>query len=357
MENCERKEGRRTRHIRARSGMYYDTYRGRRQDGRRRRRRRRSCLGWLAGAFVRLLIFVLVLAVLAAGALYILPVSFLNIESPGSYLALNPSLPGDRVNILLMGLDYMEDGHQRSDSMIIASVGKDSVRLASILRDTRVEIPERGANKINAAYAMGGAEMSMRVVNETFGMNITNYVAIDLKTLVDLVDAVGGIDIEVEEKELEQLNKYAYNTYKKISADNPGKYAHYASSQPITQAGNLHLNGLFATSFSRIRKVGYDYARTARQQEVIQAVLKEIRAQIADPRLYVKLFEVYNESVQTNLALPELISLGEKILMAGEFETDRFPREANRYDNGSSIEITNAEANREDMRSFLYAGS
>lgn len=336
--------------------MYYDTYRGKKPRG--RRRRRRGCLGRLLGALMKLIVIVLALALLAAIALYILPPSFLNIVPQDSELSVKTDLPGNRVNILLLGLDYLQDSSQRSDSMIVASVGNGSVRLASILRDTMVEIPgKEGLHKINSAYAFGGAEMSMRVVNETFGLNITSYVAIDLKTMVDLVDAVGGVTVTIEEKELEQLNKYAYNTYKKISSEAPERYAHYADSTPITEAGELHLNGVFATSFSRIRKVGSDYARTERQREVIAALLKEIKGQITDPKLYISLYEVYKNSVATNLTLPELISIGEKALLAEGFETDRFPTSACLYDNGSSIEITDAAANRQAMYDFLYAAA
>lgn len=336
--------------------MYYDTYRGKPPRG--HRRRRKSCLGWLLGALVKLIVLALVLALLAAGALYIMPPSFLNIVPQDSELSLRTDLPGSRVNILLLGLDYLQDSSQRSDSMIVASVGEGSVRLASILRDTMVEIPGRdGLHKINSAYAFGGAEMAMRVVNETFGLNITSYVAIDLKTMVDLVDAVGGVTITIEENELEQLNKYAYNTYKKISSENPEKYAHYADSTPIAEAGELHLNGVFATSFSRIRKVGSDYARTERQREVIAAVLKEIKGQLTSPKMYLSLFEVYQNSVMTNLTLPELISIGEKTLLAEGFDTSRFPTSACLYDNGSSIEITDAAANKQAMYDFLYAGA
>lgn len=339
--------------------MYYDTYRGKHKRASResgRRRPRKSCLGWLLGALLRLVLLVLVLAVLAAAVLYALPVSFLNVEPAGSDLSLNGSLPGDRVNILLLGLDYMRDDFQRSDTMIVASVGKDSVRLASILRDTMVEIPGKtGLHKINSAYAAGGAETAMQVVNETFGLNITNYIAIDLKTLVDFIDAVGGIDVEISENELEQLNSLAYNTYKKIASEKPEKYAHYLNSQPVTQAGTMHLDGLFATSFARIRKVGSDYARTERQQEVISAVLRQVKGQLASPGLYLRLFNVYRESVMTNLSLPEIISIGEKVLLSGEFEKQTFPAAAHRYDNGSDIQITDLNGNRKAIYNFLYA--
>ncbi|MBQ8506376.1 MAG: LCP family protein [Clostridia bacterium] len=335
--------------------MYYDTYRGKRPCSGGRRRRRRSCLGWLLGALLKLVALALVLVVLAAALLYVVPPSFLNIAPQDTELSITDGLPGSRVNILLLGLDYLQEESQRSDSMIIASIGDGSVRLASILRDTMVEIPgKEGLHKINSAYSAGGAEMAMRVVNETFDLNITNYVAIDLKTMVDLVDAVGGIEVEIEAEELEQLNKYAYNTYKKISTENPEKYAHYLSSTAITETGKLHLNGLFATSFSRIRKVGSDYARTERQREVIGAVLEKIKAQLTQPEMYVKLFNVYRESVMTNMSLPELISVAEKALLADGFETSRFPTAQCLLDDGSSIQITDAAGNVQAMHGFLY---
>lgn len=341
--------------------MYYDTYRGKRRDdrryrdNRRRRRRRHGCLGWLIGRLVKLILLVLVLAIFCLAVLFAIPPSFLNIEIAGSDLSLTDGLPNSRVNILLLGLDFLQDEHQRSDTMIVASIGDSSVRLASILRDTVVDIPGHSTNKINAAYAMGGADMAMRVVNETFDLNITNYVAVDFKALVDLVDAVGGVDVEVEAHELEQLNKYAYNTYKKISASDPAKYAHYAVSKPITETGEMRLNGLFATSFARIRKVeGYDYARTERQREVILAVIDRIKAQIASPGMYADLFRVYQESVQTNMSLPELISIAEKALLSDSFKTGRFPTSAHLYDDGSSITITDPVGNVQAMHEFIY---
>lgn len=341
--------------------MYYDTYRGKRRDDRRyrddrrRRRKRQGCLSWLIGKLVKLILLVLVLAIFVLAVLFAIPPSFLNIEIVGSDLSLTDGLPNSRVNILLLGLDFLQDEHQRSDTMIVASIGDGNLRLASIMRDTVVDIPGHSPNKINAAYAMGGADMAMRVVNETFDLNITNYVAVDFKALVDLVDAVGGVDVEVEAHELEQLNKYAYNTYKKISAADPERYAHYAASQPITQTGKMRLNGLFATSFARIRKVeGYDYARTERQREVILAVIDRIKAQIASPGMYADLFKVYQESVQTNMSLPELISIAEKALLSDTFKTGRFPNSAHLYDDGSSIAITDPVGNVAAMHEFIY---
>ena len=333
--------------------MYYDTYRGKR-GGKRRRERGGGCTGWLLGTLLKLIALVLVAVVLAVGVLYAIPPSFMNIESGNAELSLTDGLPSDRVNVLLLGVDFLEDGQQRSDAMMIASVGYNSVRLVSALRDTLVEIPGYGEHKLNSAYSYGGAEMAMRVVNETFKLNITNYIVVDFSTMVDLVDAIGGVDVEIEDKELEHLNKYAYDTFKKINAVNPEKYGHYINSQPYTQGGTLHLNGLFATGYSRIRLIDTDYKRTQRQRRVLSAVLEQVKGSVMNPLMYARLYQVYRDSVQTNLSLAELISIGEKALMAGKIETERMPKDEYIYDDQSALHITDPQGNIIAMHNFLY---
>lgn len=333
--------------------MYYDTYRGKR-GGKRRRERGGGCTGWLLGTLLKLIALVLVAVVLAAGVLYAIPPSFMNIESGNAELSLTDGLPSDRVNVLLLGVDFLEDGQQRSDAMMIASVGYNSVRLVSVLRDTLVEIPGYGEHKLNSAYSYGGAEMAMRVVNETFKLNITNYIVVDFSTMVDLVDAIGGVDVEVEDRELEHLNKYAYDTFKKINAVNPEKYGHYINSQPYTQGGTLHLNGLFATGYSRIRMIDSDYTRTQRQRRVLAAVLEQVKGSVMNPLMYARLYQVYRDSVQTNLSLAELISIGEKALVAGKIETERMPKNEYIYDDQSALHITDPQGNIIAMHNFLY---
>lgn len=333
--------------------MYYDTYRGKR-GGKRRRERGGGCTGWLLGTLLKLIALVLVAVVLAVGVLYAIPPSFMNIESGNAELSLTDGLPSDRVNVLLLGVDFLEDGQQRSDAMMIASVGYNSVRLVSALRDTLVEIPGYGEHKLNSAYSYGGAEMAMRVVNETFKLNITNYIVVDFSTMVDLVDAIGGVDVEIEDKELEHLNKYAYDTFKKINAVNPEKYGHYINSQPYTQGGTLHLNGLFATGYSRIRLIDTDYKRTQRQRRVLSAILEQVKGSVMNPLMYARLYQVYRDSVQTNLSLAELISIGEKALMAGKIETERMPKDEYIYDDQSALHITDPQGNIIAMHNFLY---
>lgn len=333
--------------------MYYDTYRkGGRRGG--RRERRGGCGGWLLGVLLKLVALALVLALIAAAALYALPVALMNVEPSGMELSLTDGLPGSRVNVLLLGLDALDAGKQRSDAIMVASVGYDGVKLTSLMRDTLVDIPGQGQHKLNAAHALGGPELTMRVINETFDLNITNYIAVDFRTLVDLVDAVGGVDVGVEEKELSNLNRYAYDTYRSILRIDPDKYAHYGNSQPETRTGTLRLNGLFATGYTRIRYCDSDYVRASRQREVLSALLKRFRECCWNPAVYVRLYRVLAESVQTNLSLPELISLGEKALISGKVETYRAPADEFIHDNGSSIELTDPQGNVRALHEFIY---
>jgi len=329
--------------------MYYDTYRGK-----KRGKKRRSCMGWILGKLCGLIALALVLVVLAAGALYALPVGLMNIEPAAADLSLTDGLPGSRVNILLLGLDYMNEGQQRSDAMMVASVGYDGLRLTSLMRDTMVEIPGHGRGKLNSAYSVGGAEMAMKCVNQTFRLNITNYVSVDLKTLVDLIDAVGGVQVKVDENEIEHLNHNAWDTYKMISRGNEARYAHYLSSQPVTQAGEMTLDGLFATAYARIRKPDSDYMRTARQREVLGALINKMKRNFYDPRVYMKLWDVYQNSIETNLTLPEIISLAEKVLVSGEIKTSRFPMSEHITDTGSAIEITKPNENVWALYEFIF---
>lgn len=334
--------------------MYYDTYRGK-KPSRRRRRERRSCTGWLMASLMKLIAFVLVLVLIAAGALYALPVALMNIEPAATELSLTDNLPGSRVNILLLGLDFIgENGQQRSDAMMVASIGYDGLRLSSLMRDTMVEIPGHGRGKLNSAYALGGAELAMRTINQTFGLNITNYAVVDLKTLVDVVDAVGGVQVNVEEKEIENLNQNAWDTYKKITRTDAQRYVRYANSLPVTQTGDHVLNGLFATAYARIRYADSDYMRAARQREVLSGIIRKLRDNFYNPMFYVRLWDVYQNSIETNLALPEIISLAEKVLISGEIKTARFPMNEHIQDTYSAIEITNSPENIRAVYEFIY---
>ena len=333
--------------------MYYESYerRGRRNRG---YRRGGGCTGWLIAGLFKLILFVLVIAILAAAALYALPVALLNVEPSGVELSPTNGLPGSRVNILLLGLDVLSSTGQRSDAMIVASIGYDGARLTSLMRDTLVDIPGHGRQKLNAAFSIGGAELAMRTINQTFQLNITNYVAVDFRAMVDIIDALGGVEVELDQSELKYLNPFAGHTRGVLNRLDADKYARYDSAEPIYSTGMVRLNGLFATAYSRIRYSDSDYVRTSRQREVLAAMVTRFRERFWDPRIYARLFQVMRDSVDTNLSMAELISLGEKVLISGKIENFRLPLNEYLNDNGSTIEITDMDATLRALHAFIY---
>ncbi len=187
--------------------MFYEPYEGKRRRGTAREKRaRRGCASRLLGFVFKLLLRLLILSLVLMAVAFALPPGLFNVEPKGD-LSLASGLPDSHVNILLLGVDNLSKGAQRSDSMMILSIGYNSLKLTSILRDTIVEIPGHGSDRINAAYAYGGAELAMRTVNRAFSMNITKYAVIDFLTLVKLIDAVGGVDIAITEAEMRQINR------------------------------------------------------------------------------------------------------------------------------------------------------
>ena len=334
--------------------MYYEPYKKRRGGARREERERRGgCLPRALWFFVKLLFKLAVLALLLAVVAYALPPGLFNVE-PKADLSLASGLPDSHVNILVLGVDADRGAGQRSDTMMIASVGYGSLKLTSILRDTMADIDGHGRGKINGAYAYGGAELAMRTVNETFQMNITKYAVVDYLTIARLVDAVGGVDIVISEAEMEQIN-----------ANN----ARYAGSQDIAEllgympapvreysedgATPVHLDGLQALGYARIRKLDSDFMRTSRQRRVVQAALTALRGRLYDPRVYVRLADVLFNTMETNMGAVEIVSLGMKALVGGEIEQMRLPADGTYDDNGSSIFIDEA-ANAQALREFIY---
>ena len=322
--------------------MFYEPY----QRKRRRRRERRR--GGLGRFLAKLILLALVLALIAAAGLWALPVSLMQVEPEGMTLSPTDGLPENRINVLLLGTDLMNASRQRSDTLIIATLGGDSVRLTSVMRDTVVDIPGHGSNKINAAYAYGGPELVMRTLNENFSLNILYYVSADFVSLVKLVDAIGGVELDITEAELKQINEtcdYMLRTYSYVTYPNA----------PLTHSGQkVHMNGLQALSFARIRKIDSDFRRTSRQRALLQAMLGRIRANLWNPVMLTRLGKEVLGALNTNLPVPLLISLGEKALLADGVQQLRLPVDGTYTDNGSSIRIDDRTGNISAFRGFAY---
>jgi LCP family protein required for cell wall assembly len=178
----------------------------------------------------------------------------------------------DIVNIAFFGLDRTSpDLASRSDSIIIMTIDNKNktVKATSLMRDMYVQIPGKGSNRINAAYAFGGPLLAIKTINSNFDLNIRDYVTVDFFGLEKLIDKVGGVQIDVSDKEAKVLNSYLgqLNMLNK-------------SNVPFVKGGVQILNGRQAVAYSRIRYVGNgDYERTQRQRDVLSLVFQKIQSQ------------------------------------------------------------------------------
>lgn len=208
-------------------------------------------------------------------------------------------------NILLLGVDTRDMNDikgSRSDAIMIVSINTNTneVNLISLYRDTFLKLGDAGGyDKITHACSYGGPELTVQSLNQALDLNISNYVVVNFKAVADLVDAVGGITVNVKDYEIEQLNKYTKQT-----AHNVGE-KHY---NLVKEPGKQTLQGVQAVSYGRIRKgVGDDYKRTERMRIVLTKVFGKMKEMsifqlddIADMML---------PQVQTTLTNRDILSL------------------------------------------------
>ncbi len=185
-------------------------------------------------------------------------------------------------NIAFFGVDS-RDGSlgkgNRSDTIMICSVDMDAreVRLVSIYRDTYLNVGNDTYRKCNVAYALGGPEQALSMINMNTDLYLTDYVTVGFEGLMEAVDALGGVEIDVTEAEIQHLNNYQISMVG-TSTDNVNFTATAGVDYiPVTEPGLQTLNGLQATAYCRIRHVGNDFARTERQRTVLAAMLEKAK--------------------------------------------------------------------------------
>ena len=195
-------------------------------------------------------------------------------------------------NVLLIGNDSRTNGEDgRSDAMIIVSISTRTgkVLMTSVLRDIYVEIPGYGSNRLNAAYAWGGPELLMKTIEQNFDIPVNRYVLVNFEAFANVVDAVGGIDLELTPDEVIWLNAYL-NEYNELR----GKEFGYDYIYQL-EGGMLHLNGAQALAYSRNRYIGMDFGRTERQRKVMEEIIKKL------PGTVIKDFGGFVEALCPNL--------------------------------------------------------
>ena len=173
-------------------------------------------------------------------------------------------------NILLIGADADRGGSSRSDSIMIASVNKQTGRITvcSILRDTHLDVPGHQESKVNAAFSWGGANLLVQTIEQNFGIKIDDYAVVNFEMFTALIDGLGGIELDVSEDEADYIN-------------NRHKYGKEEKPEEVPSGESVHLTGYQALWYSRIRKLGNgDWDRTERQRKVISAIMSDVKGQL-----------------------------------------------------------------------------
>ena len=309
-------------------------------------------------AYLRAAAAVLALAMLTALALYALPVGLFGSHGRARYLA-NDDLPSGRVHVLLMGIDRDKAGTSRSDTMMVLSVGGGRVYLTSLQRDTGVTIPGKsGLHRLNAAYAYGGAELALQTVNQNFGLNITRYALADYESFPELIDLIGGVTVSVTDDEAEQINnnmrEVLVRAYKTGAATYDAALNRYESEYMDSGGENLTLSGMRALGYARIRNLDSDYGRTNRQRKVLSAALRSLKANLTRPALLLRFAARALGMVETNMNALELMSLGEKAVLAQSIAQTRLPVNGTYRDDGGMFYNVDYAANRNAFIEFVY---
>ena len=225
----------------------------------------------------------------------------------------------------LIGLDG-RDGElktgARSDTMIIASINNDTkkVKLVSVYRDTYLRIGEDSEgngqyNKANAAYAKGGPEQFLSMLNTNLDLNVTDFVSVDFQAVAEAVELLGGIDVELKEEEVVHLNNYCVETSKVTGMD----------YRPLEEkAGVHHLNGVQTVSYARIRYTsGNDFRRAARQREVIYKIVE--KAKNSDIATLSKILDKVFPKVYTSFTKAEILQMGMSMMSYDIEDQTGFP--------------------------------
>lgn len=236
------------------------------------------------------------------------------------------------INILLIGTDGRTESERgRSDSMMIATIDEKhkSLKLTSLARDTYVKIPGRGQEKLNHAYSYGGANLLINTIENNFGVGISSYVNVNFSSFIDIIDALGGITLDINASELSELNKYIPECYEASSNKKN------SSMKLIEKPGTQVLNGYQALSYSRIRKNDNAFERDGRQRKVLQSLLTEMSNMSFGE--VTKVANAMFPHVKTNIKPMEMMKYLGKVLKIGNFDIKQLEFPIAEYSKGGIV--------------------
>ena len=239
-------------------------------------------------------------------------------------------------NLVFYGLDSEEGIGSRSDTIMIITIDNRNgkIKLSSIVRDSYVDIPGYGMDKINHAYAYGGPQLALATLNSNFNLDVRYFATVNFESMPKIIDALGGLDLYLTAAEANEI---------------PG-----LEGKPD---GIYHLTGPQALDFSRIRKIDTDFERSRRQRDVMTGIIDKIFSQT--PLSYPKVMNEIMPLVTTNLPSYKILGLGTTMLLrqTKHIEQARFPLAS--LSNGENIDgvyyyVFDIEENKKILDSYIY---
>lgn len=271
-------------------------------------------------------------------------------------------------NIALFGVDSRNkelDKNTRTDVIMVASINLDTkeVRLVSVYRDTWLNMTNDKYSKANAAYAKGGAKQAISMLNMNLDLDITDFVTVGFDAVIDVIDELGGVEIDVKEDEILHLNNYQISMVGRVVGKNEKGEEIYEADEgkdyiAVKHTGLQTLNGLQATAYSRIRYTsGGDLARAERQRTVLTKIAQ--KAMTMNPAQLNKIADTIFSEIATSLSMTEILSLLTDITSYQIGETAGFPFDGYIKPNGvvgkaSVVVPVDLTKNVELLHEFLF---
>ena len=263
-------------------------------------------------------------------------------------------------NIALYGVDSRQGlDVGQSDTIMVCSINKDTkeVKLASVYRDTYLESGDGSYNfrKATDVYGIYGVERSIRMLNENLDLDISDFLTVNMNVVAEVVNDIGGVEIDVREDEINFLNGY----------QNEGSEITGLEIIPVTYAGPQTLNGLQALSYCRIRYTdaidseheGLDYERTLRQRVVLEKILEKVKKM--DPITLTKIVNDVMDQVSTSLTTTEILNLAKDVAAYNLVDTTGFPfdKQTADVDAGDCVIPVNLSQNVKRLHEFLFSNA
>lgn len=260
---------------------------------------------------------------------------------------------GEFTNIALFGLDSREgelDGGVRSDAIMIASINNKTkeVKVVSVYRDTLTQQADGTYDKANAAYSYGGPEEAISLLNRNFDLDIKKYMSVNFNALADVIDLLGGIELELTDEEVFWTNGYCTETSRVVGRE----------TTELTKPGKQTLDGIQAVAYARIRKTeGSDFKRTERQRLVLEQVAN--KAKTANISTLNKIIDQIFPQVSTNLSANDLLGMAASAVQYQIGEMSGYPFDVATPDSvigleGSFVVAIGAADNVKQLHEFLF---